>query len=285
MTTTLYSAHGNKHEATEAQYAAATTSATGSVTYTKTTHCHKCGGAGGYQSWPGFTCYRCGGCGIDPTPMIVTLYTEDGLAKHLAAEAKREAAAAKRAEKAAAKREANRQANLATARAQVGELFDEGLEMAGSNTFLQSLAEKAEKYGELSEKQVAAFQAAVMKGRERAAEKAKQKAVDAASTWVGEEGQRMTITAKVERTIVYVGTDYRGNAENKCITLMRDEGGNVLKYFGWLTVGTDSAGFKLSATEGETYTFKATVKKHDLYEGTAATILSRPAPIKQKATA
>ena len=25
--------------------------------------CDRCGGAGGYQGWPGFTCYQCGGKG------------------------------------------------------------------------------------------------------------------------------------------------------------------------------------------------------------------------------
>lgn len=31
------------------------------------TECYRCGGAGGYKQWPGFTCFRCGGSGIDPT--------------------------------------------------------------------------------------------------------------------------------------------------------------------------------------------------------------------------
>jgi hypothetical protein len=29
--------------------------------------CNRCGGAGGFKGWPGYTCFRCGGNGIDPT--------------------------------------------------------------------------------------------------------------------------------------------------------------------------------------------------------------------------
>jgi hypothetical protein len=30
------------------------------------TRCDRCGGVGGHQSWPGFTCYDCGGHGAVP---------------------------------------------------------------------------------------------------------------------------------------------------------------------------------------------------------------------------
>lgn len=39
--------------------------ADGSITV-PTQKCDRCGGAGGYRWWPGFTCFRCGGNGIDP---------------------------------------------------------------------------------------------------------------------------------------------------------------------------------------------------------------------------
>lgn len=29
--------------------------------------CYRCGGAGGFVQWPGYTCFRCGGNGTDPT--------------------------------------------------------------------------------------------------------------------------------------------------------------------------------------------------------------------------
>lgn len=31
------------------------------------TPCTRCGGAGGWKHWPGYTCYRCNGTGVDPT--------------------------------------------------------------------------------------------------------------------------------------------------------------------------------------------------------------------------
>ena len=33
----------------------------GTKTYSSQRYCVRCGGAGGHQMWPGFTCFRCGG--------------------------------------------------------------------------------------------------------------------------------------------------------------------------------------------------------------------------------
>lgn len=63
--------------------------------------CTRCGGAGGYQFWPDFTCFRCGGNGRDPSPLTIKLYTAEGLAK---LKTRREKAQAKRQAKAEAER-------------------------------------------------------------------------------------------------------------------------------------------------------------------------------------
>ena len=46
---------------------------------TEPQECRRCGGAGGYHGWPGFTCYRCGGSGQDPKDRKI--YTPDRAAE------------------------------------------------------------------------------------------------------------------------------------------------------------------------------------------------------------
>lgn len=73
--------------------------------------CTRCGGAGGYRGWPGFTCYRCGastrrdaeGRFLDPSPIRERVYQKAHLDRLNASQQKRDAK--KRAE-AQAKRNA-----------------------------------------------------------------------------------------------------------------------------------------------------------------------------------
>lgn len=92
----------------------------------------------------------------------------------------------------------------------------------------------------------------------------------AASQHVGTVGKREVFTAKLVSL-----KGFESAFGVRVLARFEDASGNVLT---WWTSG--DAGF--AETEGETYTFKATVKKHDDYKGTKQTVLTRCAPHVEK---
>ena len=89
---------------------------------------------------------------------------------------------------------------------------------------------------------------------------AKEKAERPDSEYFGEVGKRETFTLTVERVIVT--ETFYGISK---IHIMRDEQGNVAKWFS----------SNKALEEGETYELKATVKEHSEYKGEKQTVLTR----------
>lgn len=79
----------------------------GTARYSFTPVCGRCGGRGGSEAWShtGWTCYQCGGTGKGE-PRTEPAYTEERLAKLVAAQEKRRATAKAKAEAAEAERRA-----------------------------------------------------------------------------------------------------------------------------------------------------------------------------------
>lgn len=78
--------------------------------------CSRCGGAGGYDGWPGFTCFRCGGSGQDPKGSVWLFpadWTDTQIDEfHAKKIAEAEARARASSERAAKKTQAQIEANL-----------------------------------------------------------------------------------------------------------------------------------------------------------------------------
>lgn len=97
--------------------------------------------------------------------------------------------------------------------------------------------------------------------QEREIQRAERAKSDAASEWVGQEKERLTLTLTV--TAIH---EYAGHYGTTFITTLRDEAGNVFKWFG-----------SYELERGATVTGKWTVKGHEEYKGTKQTVINRPA--------
>jgi hypothetical protein len=95
-----------------------------------------------------------------------------------------------------------------------------------------------------------------------AAKKAERLAADANSRWVGEIKQRLDFTVTLQGTF-----DYETDFGTVFGHIMKDQDGNVILYKG---------SNRLDAKRGDTFTVKATVKKHDERNGVQQTIVNRP---------
>ena len=103
------------------------------------------------------------------------------------------------------------------------------------------------------------------KALEREIERAERARSDAESEYVGQAKDRLDLTLKV--TAIY---EHAGDYGTTFITTLRDEAGNVFKWFG-----------SYELERGETYTGKWTVKGHEEYKGVKQTAINRPAKLEQ----
>ena len=112
--------------------------------------CTRCGGAGGFQHWPGYTCYRCGGGGYEERK-YVKVYT--------------------------AEKNARLDAALAAARdafvAAHGDIIDMAHEHASKNDFLDSVIRSVEEKWTMTDRQEEAIRSCVEQIELREAEEAK----------------------------------------------------------------------------------------------------------------
>lgn len=94
------------------------------------------------------------------------------------------------------------------------------------------------------------------------AKKIEQKIIDSQSEFVGNIGNRQSFTL----TLTFK-TSFESDFGTVHITGFKDEKGNILVYKGSIF---------FQAMKGETVTFKATIKNHNIRDGIKQTILTRP---------
>jgi hypothetical protein len=228
--------------------------------------CQRCGGAGGAQKWPGWTCYDCGGDGIDHRLNIEreidrALKGEDFCADYIAKREAKLAAAKVEQERIAAENAARFAAAIAQQKIDYAPLV-----AAARAIFTQC---RLDDQGDLAH-----FINTVEEGREvvysytvervtALVAKFKKNEADP-SQHIGTVGERATITA----TVVFT-KDFNGTYGPGTLTVLRDEAGNVLKY--WNAIRFDGA----EAQKGDKVTFSAGIKEHGNYQGVNETVLTR----------
>jgi len=136
--------------------------------------CYRCGGAGGFNGWPGFTCFRCRGNGVDPTHKewgFPVGYTLDDM---LAFYDKKDETNQKARDRRTAKKEEERVDQLAkniAAFPGLGPVVDEIVANGHDNDFIMDVYDKM-KYFDVSEAQATAVVTAFDRDREWAADEA-----------------------------------------------------------------------------------------------------------------
>lgn len=233
--------------------------------------CFRCGGAGGYTGWPGFTCYRCGGSGKEYEPTIVKLYTAEQLVKMNASKAKRdEKKAAAQAELYRAQQLA-RVAFIATLPAGVREMVEW---FGGGERTLEELEAQERTYGSVpmdiarnvfnsvraSDRQLEVLEQTIAR---IAARKAERAALVAGSSHVGTVGERIELVLTVDKVLSYSFGQWP--TITTYINLCKDQAGNMVVYKG-----------SNAWEQGETIKVKATVKEHGERDGVKQTIIQRP---------
>lgn len=226
--------------------------------------CLRCGGAGGWKGWPGYTCFRCGGRGKEEYPTISTAYDPAAYAKLLAGR-----------DRAAARKEAARQAFVdAFEQENPGLLLD--LEDCGrTNPFLADMHRLVITAKGLSDRQLAACRPAIDREMERQKERHRRQeqhaANAAASQHIGQVGGQIhaVVTIEVAKDVqVAAYGSYRNETTTLRLLVMRTPEGHCLKAFG------SSRSF-WDYDAGASATVRGTVKQHDFYQGEAQTILTR----------
>lgn len=149
------------------------------------------------------------------------------------------------------------------------------------NWFLKQMAETFETYGKLSEKQVASIRKIKAQRAERRAEREAQRAEEIKHKGhVGEikERREFVLTLKFKTGFEYQPMFY-GDPGYKDILIFQDQDGNEYKYTGLAIPLTHDDQEATEVKPGDQYTFKATIKAHEMYKGCPQTVLARPAKI------
>lgn len=233
----------------------------GRSTYTQVIPCDRCHVIEGRRVWlmgiengrpysrTGFDCWTCGNTGVRGY-REERLYTAEKLAQVNKAAATRAARKAKADRIARERAEAARVAKDAEFRAQNAE-FIAKLDSLDGDFWSQFRNDFLRRYTAPTERQIGLVEGEVAK-----------RAKNAASAFVGNVGDKLTLTVMVERIITLPDYGYGKNY----ITLMRDQAGNMLVYRGLSDIGQ----------QGETVTMKATVKEHNVRDGVQQTVIQRP---------
>jgi hypothetical protein len=234
--------------------------------------CHRCSGIRRFDHWrhvEGGICFACNGSGRGKNARQ-PLYTAERLAALNATQAKRRAAKAAeqavRAAAAQAEADAARGAFLAQHGAVVAWLetvavSDDDVEGGIRAGFCGDMLIRARQWASWNEAQATAVYAAWERAKARDAARA-------ASTWVGEVGQRLALTVTVERQNVFYRRSFSGYGEEAVyVTTMRTAEGNAI------VVKSP----RFTAEEGATLALSATVKEHSEYRGERQTLVIRPA--------
>jgi hypothetical protein len=225
--------------------------------------CWRCNGSGRYPSicYDGI-CLKCEGRRELYYKGAKTVYTADALADRLSKQA------AKQAEKNAA-----RMAEQAREDAKVNDAFikileeNEWLKEAISiaettkNSFMIDVIDSVRKYGRLSEKQAAVLQ----KNIANAKDAGKQQELALNAGFIGKEGERVEIRAKIATKRFLEGCGFQG-AGTYLYKFVSHDGAIICTF-------TDR---ELGAPHEELL-FKATVKKHETFKNLPQTIVTRVA--------
>lgn len=227
-----------------------------SGTYPGKLPCMRCGGSGVYRWHTSFgpasgACFGCGGIGYRAKDVAV--YTPEKIKKLNAAQARREAK--RRADMEAQARAQRERADMLRAGTLelYGEIIDAAESAAPDFLILQSMLGRFTDTGKLSPRQATWIDKILADHYVETAKRAQ-------SRHVGAVGERIEITATIERVIpidTQYGTSY--------ITILRDDAGNAYKQFGAFIANTDA---RVSG--------KATIKDHEVYKGEDLTRIQRP---------
>jgi hypothetical protein len=229
------------------------------------TKCSRCGGAGGSDKWKhtGWTCFQCGGSRLGPI-VADKLYTLEQLAKMNAAADKRSAKKAAAQAAATAAREADRAARRAQFTADNATLFAQAASL--NDDFINTMVAQCIDRVSISPAQV-----------ELITKKLAENARKQAAQYVGTVGERITVTCTL---VTFKAFDSKFG--RSYLHVMRDSSGNTFKYMGSTVLGGvnwqrgDYGDPYPVWDKAAQFTFTATVKAHEEYNGDKQTVVARP---------
>jgi len=158
-----------------------------------------------------------------------------------------------------------------------GRMFDDGDFIGFKENFCGSLCAAFERFGKLSEKQVAAALKIIDTAAVRRAER--QVAFDAQkalSAFVGTVGERTTFKLTVDKVVEVEVTPFSYyDSSIMFIFLMRDEAGNRVIYKTKSNLCLNVGEHYLDIKAGDKIEIKATIKAHEEYKSEKQTIVQR----------